>query len=308
MWLILAIPSIDYHIAQDPNCTIRWTIPYRYVSTLLAAEAFGGLAELDLGLMGKVALVTGSSRGIGRACAEALIAEGAKVTICARNVEGLERVQKEMLRENGAEVLAIPADITKYMDIKNLVDSTIQRFQNIDILVTNAGGPPAGQFMELSEEQWTGAVPLILLSVVRLCHEVVPHMQKRRWGRIINLTSFSTRHVIDNLALSNSLRLAVIGLSKTLALELGKFNITVNSVCQGYTATERLKGLAADAARREGIDVKEVESRWAGGIALGRFAEPDEIASVVTFLASERASYLTGAAILVDGGLSRVPL
>jgi len=263
---------------------------------------------LDTGLKHKIGLITGSSQGIGRACASALAAEGVKVSICARNREKLRRTAREIRKKTGSEVLDVPADLTKYDDIKNLVNKTVLCFGGLDILVTNAGGPPTGGFMELSDKQWREAVPLTLLSVTRLCKEVVPHMQKRRWGRIVHLTSISTRHVLENLALSNSLRLAVIGLSKTLARELGAFNITVNSVCQGYTATERLMELIQDAARREGTEEKQIKNRWTKDSALGRLATPDEIASVVVFLASERASYLTGAAIPVDGGLSRMPL
>jgi len=267
-----------------------------------------GLVGLDLGLKHKVGLITGSSQGIGKACASALAAEGVKVSICARNREKLRRTAREIRKTTGSEVLDVPADLTKYDDIRNLVNKTVRRFGGLDILVTNAGGPAIGEFMELSDKQWREAVPLTLLSVTRLCKEVIPHMQKRRRGRIVHLTSISTRHVLENLALSNSLRLAVIGLSKTLARELGEFNITVNSVCQGYTATERLMELIRDVARKERIEEQEIESRWAKDTALGRLAKPEEIADVVVFLASERASYLTGAAIPVDGGLSRMPL
>jgi len=263
---------------------------------------------LDLGLREKVALVTGSSQGIGKACASALAAEGVKVAMCARGRETLRRAARDIRESTGAEVLDVPADLTNHDDIRNLVKKTVRHFGALDILVTNAGGPPTGGFTELSDKQWREAVSLTLLSVTRLCREVIPHMQKRRWGRIVHLTSVSTRHVLDNLTLSNSLRLAVIGLSKTLARELGHFNITVNSVCQGYTATERLKELMQDAARREGIEERQVEDKWAKDTALGRLATPEEIASIVVFLASEKASYVTGAAIPVDGGFSRMPL
>ncbi len=257
---------------------------------------------MELGLKGKVALVTASSKGLGKAVAFGLAREGAKTVICARGEETLRKTAEEIQKATGAEVLALVADLTKYEDIKKLVTETIKKFGRIDILFTNAGGPPPGKFMEFSDEDWQNAFELNLLSVVRLCREVIPHMKQQGGGRIIHSTSVSVKQPLENLVLSNSLRLGVVGLSKTLANELAPYNILVNVVCPGATATERLENIVNAQAKREGITEEEAKRSWTASIPLGRLGAPEEFANLVVFLASEKASNITGTAVQVDGG------
>ncbi|MFQ6117676.1 MAG: SDR family NAD(P)-dependent oxidoreductase, partial [Candidatus Bipolaricaulia bacterium] len=205
---------------------------------------------MELRLAGKRALVAAASRGLGRAIALRLAEEGAKLAICARNAERLERAADEIGQQTGAEVLAVPTDLTEYEQIKRLINTVNEELGGIDILVANAGGPPPGSFLEMSDGQWQEACQLTLLSAVRLVREAIPGMIAQRWGRVIFSTSVSVKQPIENLVLSNSLRLAVIGLAKTLANELAQYNITVNSVCPGATATERLRELIEHQAER----------------------------------------------------------
>jgi 3-oxoacyl-[acyl-carrier protein] reductase len=258
---------------------------------------------MDLGLKGRVALVAASSQGLGKAVALALACEGAKLALCARRADAIEAAAEEIRKTAGVEVLARAADVTDREAVRRLVAETVERFGRIDICVTNAGGPPSKTFAETTPEDWAAAVDLNLLSVVSLAREVLPVMQKQRWGRLITITSVAVKQPIDGLILSNSVRSAVSGLVKTLANEYGKHNVTVNNVCPGYTRTERLTGLAARVAQNEGTAREAIEQRWTGQVPLGRLGEPEEFANVVAFLASERASYITGASIAVDGGL-----
>lgn len=264
---------------------------------------------MELKLAGKRALVAAASRGLGRAIALRLAEEGAKLAICARNTERLGQAADEIEQKTGAEVLAIPTDLTEYEGIRLFVSRANERFGGIDILVANAGGPPPGSFLELSDGQWQEACQLTLLSAVRLAREVIPGMIEQRFGRLIFSTSVSVKQPIENLILSNSLRLAVIGLAKSLADELAQYNITVNSVCPGATATERLRELIEHQAERTGLSYEEAEREfWLREIPMRRLGEPEELADLVAFLASERASYITGTAIQVDGGSIRFPL
>jgi len=263
---------------------------------------------MELGLSGKRALVAAASRGLGKAIALRLAEEGVEVAICARGLSKLEETAKEIEKATGAEVLAVQADLSDYGDIKRLVSLVEGEFGGIDILVSNAGGPPSGPFMELSDAQWEGAFRLTLMSAVRLAREAIPGMIARRWGRVVFSTSVSVKQPIENLVLSNSLRLAVIGLAKSLANELAGYNITVNSVCPGATATARLEELIEAQAAREGISYEEARRRWLEDIPMGRLGRPEELADLVAFLASERAGYITGTAIQVDGGAVRFPL
>lgn len=257
---------------------------------------------MDLGLQDKVALVAASSRGLGRAIAYGLAKEGARVAICARGEEALAQTAAEIEKATGSPVLAMVADLTDKQNIENLVARVVEEFGGLDILVTNAGGPPPGLFVDLTEENWEEAFHLTLMSAVRLCREVIPHMRRQRGGRIITMTSVSVKQPMDNLMLSNSLRLAVVGLTKTLANELAKDNILVNSVCPGWTRTERVEELLQDRAQREGTSVEEEFAKIEKEIPLGRMGRPEELANLVVFLASERASNITGTAIQVDGG------
>jgi 3-oxoacyl-[acyl-carrier protein] reductase len=217
----------------------------------------------------------------------------------------LEAAAAEVASATGAEVFAIAADLSRRADIVRLVQQTVEHFGGLDILVTNSGGPKAGLFSALTSSDWRDAVDLLLLSVVDLCYEAVPHMRRRGGGRIVNITSISSKQPVAGLVLSNVLRPAVVGLSKTLSNELARDGILVNSVAPGYTRTDRVIELADAAARREGVPVDTVERRTVQNIPLGRMAEPSEIADMVVFLASDRGTYITGTNILVDGGYVR---
>lgn len=256
---------------------------------------------MDLGLAGKVALVTAASKGMGRACALGLAAEGARVMMCARTPADLEAAAHEIRTRTGARVEAMPADVTRAEDVRALVARTRELFGGVDVLVANCGGPPRGGLWEMSDEQWYGAFEVSLLSVVRLIREVVPLMRQRRWGRILTIQSVSVKQPVEGLLLSNAVRPGVAGLAKTLAPELGRDNITINVVCPGRIMTERF----LSGARQAGLPVDEYVARSAAEIPLGRIGTPEEFAHVVVFLASERASYVTGAVLQVDGGLVR---
>ena len=259
---------------------------------------------MQTGLAGKVALVCAASRGLGKAAARGLAAEGARVAMCARHMPTLQAAAAEIQSETGAEVLAIAADVSRRSDIVRLVDQTVQYFGGLDILVTNSGGPKAGLFSATTESDWRDAIDLVLLSTVLLCMEAVPHM-RRGGGRIINITSISAKQPIAGLMLSNALRPAVTGFSKTLANELARDGILVNCVAPGYTRTGRVIELAEATAAREGVPMEIVEKRTVQNIPLGRMAEPSEFADLVVFLASDRGRYITGTTIPVDGGYLR---
>ena len=256
---------------------------------------------MDFGLQGKVALVAASSRGLGRAVAEDLATEGAKLILCARGEEELNRTAAA-LRERGAEVEAVAADLSTEDGVDSVVSAGMNRFGPIDILVTNAGGPPSGPFETHDIEAWRSAVRVNLESVIYLTRAVLPRMKERRWGRIVNVTSIAVKQPVDGLILSNSIRNAVTGLARTLANEVAPFGVTVNNVLPGYTRTERLVDLAVAIARRTGITTADAEKRWISEIPMGRLGEPREFAALVVFLCSERASFITGTSITVDGG------
>lgn len=258
---------------------------------------------MDLGLKNKVALVAASSKGLGRASAEAMAQEGAKVTICARNEADLMTTRDEIAANTGAEILAVNADMTNADDIANVVQQTVDHFGSLHILVTNAGGPPAGYFMDFDDAQWESAFNLSMLSSVRLIRAVLPQMQQAKWGRIINITSVSVKEPIDNLVLSNSIRASVHGLAKTLALQVGKDGITVNNVMPGYTQTDRVNQLVQVNAEKSGKSVDEIMAGLANPIPVGRVGQPEEFGALVAFLASERAGYISGVSIPIDGGL-----
>ena len=257
---------------------------------------------MDLGLKDKVALVAASSQGLGRAVAEELAAEGASLVLCARDPQTLDKTAAAIAESSNVRVLAVPADVTNTDDIKRLVDAGIERFGPIDILVTNAGGPPAGRFEQLTREQWEQAIRLTLLSAVELARQVLPAMKERRWGRILNITSIAVKQPVENLLLSNSLRAGLTGFARTLANEVAADGITVNNVLPGYTRTERLEELAEMMSEKQGISASEFRGKWEKEIPMGRLGEPREFAALVAFLASERASYITGTSIQVDGG------
>jgi 3-oxoacyl-[acyl-carrier protein] reductase len=257
---------------------------------------------MELGLEGKTALVAASSRGLGRAVAEELAKEGANLVICARTLAPLEEAGQWIHDATGVEVVAVPADLTDPADIDRVMETALADFNKIDILVTNTGGPPPGPFESHSVEAWNTAVEQNLHSVLNLTRAVLPGMKKAGWGRIINITSVAVKQPIDGLILSNAVRAAVTGFAKTLANEVASSGITVNNVMPGYTKTERLDGLAANISETQGITVEEAFARWEGQSPMGRIGEPNELAALVAFLASERASFITGTSIPVDGG------
>ena len=256
---------------------------------------------MDLGLKNKVALIAASSKGLGRASAEALAAEGAKVTICARDEETLNRT-RDTIAATGAEVLALRADMTDPENIQHLVQETVNHFGGLHILVTNAGGPPAGYFPDFDDAAWQDAFNLSMMSGVRLVRAALPHMQAAKWGRIINITSVSVKEPIENLVLSNSIRASVHGLAKTLAGQIGKDGITINNVMPGFTQTDRINQLAQVRAEASGKTPDEIIEGMGSVVPLGRVGQPEEFGALVAFLASEKASYISGVSIPVDGG------
>ncbi|CAN5212490.1 SDR family oxidoreductase [soil metagenome] len=259
---------------------------------------------MDLGLSGKVALVAGSSRGLGRAIAEELAAEGASLVLCSRQEDSLQEA-RSAIEQRGASVIAVAADLAEPAQVERVVEAGMREFGRIDILVTNAGGPPAGPFEQHSPEAWDRAVQLTLGSVLNLTRAVLPGMKERRWGRILNVTSIAVKQPVEGLILSNSVRAAVTGFARTLANEIAPWGITVNNVLPGYTRTERLNELTAANSKAKGISQEEARAAWEAQIPMGRLGEPREFAALVAFLASERASYITGTSITVDGGWVR---
>jgi 3-oxoacyl-[acyl-carrier protein] reductase len=257
---------------------------------------------MNLGLKGKVALVAGGSMGLGRAAALELSREGAKIAIGALDDPHLNGAAEWIRGETGGEVLALPADVSDAEQAKAFVRNAIAHYGTADILVNNAGGPPAADFLDIDETLWEKGFRLNLLSTILMTREVVPVLKAKRWGRIINMTSISVKQPIDGLILSNTVRAGVIGLAKSLSNELAPFNITVNSVCPGYTLTDRVRSLAVATAAKEGTTPETVIGRWEAQIPMKRLGTPEEFAALVAFLASDRSGYITGAAIQIDGG------
>jgi 3-oxoacyl-[acyl-carrier protein] reductase len=260
---------------------------------------------MDLGLKGRVALVAGASRGLGRAIAEALGAEGASLVICARNAEALEVARRAILDAGAPRAEAIVADVSTAAGVRRVVETALERMGCVDILVTNSGGPPTGRSDAHDWAAWDRATALLLHSAVELTRGVLPGMRSRRWGRIINVTSIAAKQPTDGLILSNSVRAAVIGYARTLANEEAAQGITVNNLLPGYTRTARLEDLAGALARAEGVVPSAITARWESQIPAGRLGEPSELAALAVFLASERASYITAQSIAVDGGWIR---
>ncbi|HLF85281.1 MAG TPA: SDR family oxidoreductase [Blastocatellia bacterium] len=260
---------------------------------------------MEFGLTGKVAIVAAASSGLGKATAMELAAEGARVAINARSEEQLRSAADEIQSATGAEVLAIAGDVTNEEDVRRLVSETRSRFGRVDILVANAGGPPAGFFDDFNAQHYREAVELNLISTINLCREAVPHMRERGWGRIVAITSIAAKQPVENLILSNTARAGVLGFMKSLSQQLAADGITVNTLCPGYHLTERLKSLSSSIAKNEGVSVEDVYARWAASTPTKRIGDPREFAAVAAFLCSDRASYLTGTVIQVDGGAYR---
>ena len=260
---------------------------------------------MDLGLKNKVALVAASSRGLGRAVAEELASEGAHLILCSRNEASLQQACEHICETTGTKVIGFACDLTSRNDIKGLVERGREQMGPIDILVTNGGGPPAGKFEQISSEQWQQAVDLTLHSVSELIRLVLPEMKSRCWGRILNITSIAVKQPVDNLILSNSIRAAVTGLARTLANEVAADGVTVNNILPGYTRTERVEELANTMAAKQGITPDDFKARWEQEIPMRRLGEPREFAALAAFLVSERASFITGTSVQVDGGWIR---
>ncbi|WP_052883225.1 SDR family oxidoreductase [Thermoproteus tenax] len=253
-------------------------------------------------LKGRVAIVTAASRGIGKGVAKVLAREGASLVIASRDFERLTKTADEIKSEYGAEVVAVKADLTKREEVASITKSALESFGRIDILVYNTGPPKPGAFLELTEADWDYAVKLLLLSAVWLTRDVLNHMIQRRQGRLIYITSLTLKRPLPNLTLSNVVRLSLAGLVKTLAYQLAPYNILVNGVLQGYVETERVLELAKDRAAKEGKPIEEILRAMSQEIPLGRMAKPEEVGELVAFLASDRASYITGSLISIDGG------
>jgi 3-oxoacyl-[acyl-carrier protein] reductase len=262
---------------------------------------------MDLGLKDQVALVAAASRGLGKAAALALAQEGAKVSICARR-DDLERTAKEIEKQTGAEILSIRADVTQPKDIQNLVTKTLERFQKIDILIINAGGPPPGDFLSLTPDDWKAAADLTLMSAVYLSYAVVPHMLEAGSGSIVATQSYSVKQPLDNLILSNSLRMAVIGMMKSMANELGPKGIRVNSINPAWTWTERVRKLMEDRVMRNNSTIDEEQAKITADLPLGRMGTVEEYGKAIAWLASPAASFIHGHALMFDGGAVKTAL
>jgi 3-oxoacyl-[acyl-carrier protein] reductase len=258
---------------------------------------------MDLGLKDRVALVAASSQGIGLATAEAFAAEGCRIAMCSRNPQRLQAAADKIRKEHAVELFAEALDVSDPAPVSRFVADVATKFGSVDICVTNAGGPPAKGFLACTLEEWQHAVEMNFLSTVYFAREVIPHMQRKRWGRIITITSITTKQPVVDLVLSNAVRAAVVGLVRSLANEFGKDGILVNNVGPGFTATDRLKELARSRAASSAKTEQQLFDGWAADAPLKRLGEPREVADAIVWLASERASYITGQTVLADGGL-----
>jgi 3-oxoacyl-[acyl-carrier protein] reductase len=259
--------------------------------------------HMDLGLKNRVALVAASSQGLGLATAEAFAAEGCRVAMCSRNQQTLQAAAAKIRKQHDAEVFAQPLDVAGSAAVARFVAHVAAKFGSVDICVTNAGGPPAKGFLSTTLDDWQRALELNFLSTIHFAREVIPYMQRNHWGRIITITSITTKQPVADLVLSNAVRAAVVGLVKSLANEFGKDGILVNNVGPGFTATDRLKELATARSSATGKNEQEILDAWAADTPLKRLGEPRELAETIVWLASERASYVTGQTVLVDGGM-----
>ncbi len=260
---------------------------------------------MELGIKGKTALITASSTGIGKAVVEAFAEEGCNVAICSRSKQKLIDTARDIKSKFNVEPFWGVCDLNNQKDIENFYDAVIKQFGKVDILVNNCGGPIPGFFRDLSEEDWNNAFMQVLMSVVRFSHLVLPAMIEQEWGRIINITSVAVKQPVHNLMLSNSLRAGVTGFAKSLSNEFGKNNITVNNVAPGFTLTHRLYELAVDRAKTSNLSHEEILAEMSKDVPMNRLGGPEEIAATVIFLASQKASYITGTTIQVDGGSTR---
>ena len=259
---------------------------------------------MDLGLKGRTALVCGSSRGLGRAIADALAGEGVDLVLNSRSAEDLDVARREIAEATGVRVAAVAADLADPPEVDRLVEEARGFLGRIDILVTNAGGPPSGPFEDHSAEVWRQAIAQNFESVVNLVRAALPGMKERRWGRIVNVTSISVKQPVAGLILSNSLRAGVTGFAKTISNEVGPYNVTVNCVLPGYTRTERLVNLAGVVAERDGTTIEGAYEGWASEVPMGRIGEPEDVVSAIEWLLEPGNTWVSGQVIGVDGGLA----
>ena len=260
---------------------------------------------MDLELKGKVAIIGGASKGLGRACADVLAEEGAKIAICSRTKEDLEQAAAEIRDTYGAEVMVFAGDLDRYAVIQDLIATTVDHYGQLDIMVNNSGGPPLARSLSATEEQWETAVQRSLFFFARMSREAIPHLKKQGIGRIVNILASTVYQPIPNLALSGATRMGVVAFAKSLADEVGRDGILVNNVCPGSILTERMLSNVTSRAKELDISVEDGLAQRASETAVGRIGEPKELANLVAFLASGKSSYVTGTTILVDGGLVR---
>ena len=259
---------------------------------------------MDLGLKGKIALVSGASQGLGLAAAKALGREGAILAICSRDESRLDKAVSTLQKEN-IQTFSIKADVSIPDQALAFVEESADKLGGVDILINNAGGPPAFGFEDISQEMWEHGFRLNLLSAITMIKASLPFMKKKKWGRIINMTSIAVKQPLDGLILSNTIRSGVIGLAKTLSRDLAQFNITVNNICPGYFLTNRVSSLASTIAKEKQVTPEDIISGWENEIPLRRLGDPEEFGHLIAFLASGKASYITGASIQIDGGFYR---
>ena len=263
---------------------------------------------MDLGLNNKIVLVTAASQGLGKASALSIANEGATVIICSRNKDKISKSAKDIELQNGSKVSFFQTDLSNEKDINKMIENIIKKHGRIDVLVNNTGGPKAGFFDEINDDDWISTFESTFLSAVRLTRAVLPSMRRNKWGRIINISSVSAKQPIDNLILSNGVRMSVHGWAKTLSNQIASDNILINNVCPGFTRTERVEDLVSMQAKDLNISEDQVVETISSNIPAKRVGKPEELADLVTFLASEKSSYITGQSIAVDGGVSSLPI
>ena len=260
---------------------------------------------MELSLKGKNAIVCASSQGLGKAAAVDLAKEGVNLVICSRDQDKINAVKKEIEETTEVDVLGLEADLSSEDDIKRLFKESKKEFQSIDILINNNGGPPPSTFEELTDEDWQRTFNSTMMSAIRLSKLVLPDMKKNKWGRIINISSVSVKTPVNGLFLSNSIRMGVLGWAKALSDEVAPHGITVNSVCPGTTKTERIEQILNAQSESSGKDKSEIEEAMANSIPMLRIGEATDLSALIAFLASEKANYMTGLAVQVDGGSAR---
>ena len=260
---------------------------------------------MDLGLMDRVAVIGGGSKGLGRACADSLAKEGANLVICSRNSDELDEVAKEINTVTGVDVLPVAADLSRLEDIQVLIKRAVDHFGRLDILVNNSGGPPAGRANDTTDEVWYRSLDMALLFFVRMSRESIPHMKRGKWGRIVNVLASSVYQPIDNLVTSGVTRMGAVAFAKSLSDEVGRNNILVNNVAPGYLLTDRMMHIFETRSGETGANVEDLLEAHSETIPVGRLGRPEELGDLVTFLASDKNTYTTGATILVDGGVVR---